>query len=449
MSEPQCKFRVAICGGGVGGLTLAFALSKSPNIRVDVYEAASKFAEIGAGIVIQWRIRQILKSLGLEEDIIRLLPSHPGEDKVPSVQLRKADQSNGHAMGTTYSQGGMMTFHRAEFHGAILNRLPSSCGTFPSKRLESYTQQPGDAILLRFQDGSTATCDILLGADGVKSAVRKTMLHEASSWPESQQRNADAAELRSLSEPHFSGFFSYRALIPAEKLSSISPQHQALSSGIQYIGKNMLLAVYPISRGRFVNFSANEYHPHEEGTHLEGPWVTEVNPSSVQSLFDGWEKEVDELVQCIGDLKMTRWAINVLPTLPFYAFGNVAILGDAAHAMTPFLGAAAGQAIEDASVLASLLSSELATQTTASQVLGIYSRIRQPFATEVTRRARENGQHLSLFSLTGPDYHHLSSSERLQEIVRQIKENLEWTANGDASVDLQRAMGLLQAELAT
>jgi hypothetical protein len=55
--------------------------------------------------------------------------------------------------------------------------------------------------------------------------------------------------------------------------------------------------VYPISRGRFVNFVATEYHSHEEGTHLEGPWVTEVNSSSVQSLFDGWEKEVDELVQ--------------------------------------------------------------------------------------------------------------------------------------------------------
>ena len=139
-----------------------------------------------------------------------------------------------------------MTFHRAEFHGAILNRLPSSCSTFPSKRLESYTQQPGDAILLRFQDGSTATCDILLGADGVKSAVRKTMLHEASSWAESQQRNADAAELRSLSEPHFSGFFSYRALIPAEKLSSISPQHHALSSGIQ-VSYSLLRVSYRIS----------------------------------------------------------------------------------------------------------------------------------------------------------------------------------------------------------
>jgi hypothetical protein len=99
--------------------------------------------------------------------------------------------------------------------------------------------------------------------------------------------------------------------------------------------------------------------------------------------------------------------------------------------------------------LASLLSSELTTQTTASQVLGIYSSICQPFATEVTRRAHENGQHLSLFSLTGPDYHHLSSSERLQEILKQIKENIEWVANVDASVELERAMNLLQAELGT
>jgi hypothetical protein len=102
MSESNCKFRVAIwlvftarmcfflpqgmlmlllSGGGVGGLILAFALSRSPKIRVDVYEAASKFTEIGAGIGIWWRTKQVLTSLGLEEDIIRLLPSHPGEDQ--------------------------------------------------------------------------------------------------------------------------------------------------------------------------------------------------------------------------------------------------------------------------------------------------------------------------------------------------------------------------------
>ena len=70
-----------LSGGGVGGLTLAFALSRSPNIRVDIYEAASKFAEIGAGIGVWWRTIQVLTSLGLEEDITRLLPFHPGEDQ--------------------------------------------------------------------------------------------------------------------------------------------------------------------------------------------------------------------------------------------------------------------------------------------------------------------------------------------------------------------------------
>jgi len=132
-----------------------------------------------------------------------------------------------------FRQGGMMGFHRAELHEALLNSLSSSCRTLPSKRLESYVQRPGDPITLYFQDGSTATCDILLGADGVKSAVRKTMLHEAATRAESQHQNAEAVNLRDLSEPQFSGFFTYRTLIPAERLSSISSQHRALSSGVQ------------------------------------------------------------------------------------------------------------------------------------------------------------------------------------------------------------------------
>ena len=64
--------------------------------------------------------------------------------------------------------------------------------------------------------------------------------------------------------------------------------------------------VYPISRGRFVNFVGNEYHPHEEGTHLEEPWVTEVDPSNVQNLFHGWEKEVGEIVQVSARHSLTH-----------------------------------------------------------------------------------------------------------------------------------------------
>jgi salicylate hydroxylase len=102
-------------------VTLAFALSKSPDICVDVYEAASQFTEVGAGIGLWWRTRQVLKALGLEEDIARLLTFTPSEDRgkldsiviegnpealsVPSVHYRKGDQPDGYAIGTTYSRG--------------------------------------------------------------------------------------------------------------------------------------------------------------------------------------------------------------------------------------------------------------------------------------------------------------------------------------------------------
>ena len=125
-----------------------------------------------------------------------------------------------------------MGFHRAEFHEVLLNRLSSRCHTLTSKRLESYVQRQGAPTLLHFQDGSTATCDILIGADGVKSAVRKTMFQEAAMWAESQHQISEAARLRNLCESRFSGFIAYRALIPAARLSSLSPQHRALSSGV-------------------------------------------------------------------------------------------------------------------------------------------------------------------------------------------------------------------------
>jgi salicylate hydroxylase len=108
-------------GGGIGGLTLAFALSKSSDICVDVYEAASQFTDVGAGIGLLWRTRQVLKNLGLEEDIIRLLTFTPSDDRgeldsraiecnpedlaVPCIHYRKGDQPDGYPIGAAFSRG--------------------------------------------------------------------------------------------------------------------------------------------------------------------------------------------------------------------------------------------------------------------------------------------------------------------------------------------------------
>jgi salicylate hydroxylase len=98
--------------------------------------------------------------------------------------------------------------------------------------------------------------------------------------------------------------------------------------------------------------------------------------------------------------------------------------------------------LQDAWILATLLSHPLATQDTATQVLGIYSRIRQPLATEVVRLSRINGEHFALRGI-GPD----ASLSQLQEIVKDIQENFDQVSETDAAQDVQRAMELLQAEL--
>ena len=94
-----------------------------------------------------------------------------------------------------------------------------------------------------------------------------------------------------------------------------------------------------------------------------------------------------------------------------------------------------------------MLSNKLATKSTVAQVLGIYSRIRQPVATEVSRRSRLNGDHFELRTLAGPDHRDLSISERLQVVEKLIQENFEWVSETDANVDLQRAMDLINKRL--
>jgi salicylate hydroxylase len=128
-----------------------------------------------------------------------------------------------------------MTLHRAEFHGVLLRQLSNRIKTYNSKRLASYSQpkHASEPIQLTFTDGTTARCDVLVGADGLKSAVRASMMHERATRAEMQQQLNEAAALRDCIRPRFGGSIVYRCLVPGEKLAQLAPQHRALSAPYQ------------------------------------------------------------------------------------------------------------------------------------------------------------------------------------------------------------------------
>ena len=133
----------------------------------------------------------------------------------------------------TLLTGNLMIFHRADFQQVLLGHLISSCKTHCGKRLRTYTQRASEPIKLLFEDGTTATCDVLVGADGLKSAVRQTLMTEKAHLAQSEGRRAEAADCLASIDPLWSGTNSYRALIPVDRLRVECPSHRVLVQPIQ------------------------------------------------------------------------------------------------------------------------------------------------------------------------------------------------------------------------
>ncbi|PPQ94686.1 hypothetical protein CVT25_009541 [Psilocybe cyanescens] len=441
----RMKFRVAICGAGIGGLTTAVALSRYPDIEVQIYEAAEKLAEIGAGIGLWGRSWEIIRKLGLEEDLLSFTDTKPSQDPAPSFRYRKSDGPEGLEFYTLLTKGKLMTFHRPDFQNVLLRKIPPTYRIHCSKRLRSYTQRQGGPINLLFEDGTRASCDVLLGADGLKSAVRRSLLGEKAQWAQSQNRWSEAADITALIEPAWSGTNAYRALIPADRLRSRKPDHRVFTQPTQYLGRNGYIIAYPISHGKMINFVAFKSQHDMEGTKFNGPWVCVTDKAEFSSWFRDWEPEVQALVDCVD--KPLRWAIHTVKPLGSYVSGNAAILGDAAHAMTPHQGSGAGQAIEDAFVIATLLGHPLTTRETLSRALGIYDHIRRPFSHTVHQRSRLNGQYFTLntpeidFELV-PDHEMLS---KLRILGHVFTKNWEWAWTTSLGGSVQEAIRLLES----
>jgi len=206
-SRPE-RFRVAICGGGISGLCLAVALSKFPNIDVQIYEAAERFKEIGAGVMIWSRTWRILELMGLADDFSKIAHAPPNGSIGVGFDYRKSDQpEEGYRFHLVEFPYGCIRFHRAQFLDAFVNHLPAGTAHFGRRLLSYAPREDGQSIEMTFADSSNEWCDILIGCDGIKSMVRRQMF----------EKKADNGlpDLRRFVEPVWSGITAYRGLISA------------------------------------------------------------------------------------------------------------------------------------------------------------------------------------------------------------------------------------------
>ncbi|EPQ59055.1 FAD/NAD P-binding domain-containing protein [Gloeophyllum trabeum ATCC 11539] len=340
-------------GGGIAGLVLAVALSKTPNIEVNVYEAAAQISPAGAGIRMFPHIWKIMRALGLDVDLAALSNVGSSFTDIHNFllfRLRKSNQPEGidfYNYLPVYSLGTGMILHRADFQKVILENISRSCPIHFSKRLVALTEAVDidEPVVLHFEDGSTTKCDIAIGADGIKSAVRASVFGTAIRTAETIHDSVKVSHLREQTPPMWTGTVAYWGLIHVSVLENIAPNLRWIFICIQH------LVVFSISQDTLINVIAFVSQCAREGHEFQEPWVTLVHQEELLSALADFEKEVQDLLHCIDC--PSKWAIHVTRPLDSYVseYRRVALLGEAAHAMAPYQASGAGQAIEVRGIL--------------------------------------------------------------------------------------------------
>lgn len=238
-SQPPNKpFHIAIVGGGIAGLTLALALLKN-KVPVTVYEAASKFGEIGAGVSFAPNATRAMKLISphIYEAFQKRCTVNQSPDKSGywfSMQYGE-DLGQGDDLITELScEGGHAAVHRARFLDELIQLLPEGVAKF-GKRAVGY-EQNDDGVTVKFQDGTEAKHDAAIGCDGIKSKMRICLLGEK-----------DPA-----SRAEYSGKYAYRGLIPMDKAKELLGEEKAQNSQMYY-GRHGHMLTFVIEKGKTMN----------------------------------------------------------------------------------------------------------------------------------------------------------------------------------------------------
>ncbi|HET6869948.1 MAG TPA: FAD-dependent monooxygenase [Solirubrobacteraceae bacterium] len=346
--------RVAIVGGGIGGLTAAHALCRR-GIEVAIYEAASELREIGAGVALHPNAMKVLRSLGLEDDV----RSTAGR----SEWLLTRNWKTGRVISRTSRQQQVslfglagVTVHRADLLDVLAHSLPSRIVTLGARCIG--VEPDGEVAVARFQDGREVEADVIIGADGIHSAVRASLF------------GSDA--------PRFTGKICYRSVVPVDAVPGGPPPND----NVQWLGPHGTIVLYPVRRDELVNVVCH----YDDEAYRHESWVTECERSEVLERYRGWHESLLRIFSA-GEV-WYKWALYDRDPMQQWTRGRVTILGDAAHPMLPYLGQGACQSIEDGCVLAAALA---ARPDDPVGGLALYERARRPRASQVVLTSRQRG----------------------------------------------------------
>lgn len=381
------KASVAIIGGGIGGLTLALELRRHGLDSV-VHEQASELREVGAAVALSANGTRVLHDLGLRD---RLAACSAVPTELIHRTWRDGERITAFEVGDGYEQRFGAPY--CGVHRADLQRLlADACG--PDRVLLDHRlvdlSTSDDCYRLEFAGGEVAHADVVVGADGVHSTVRRWITGE------------DPAV--------YSGTSGFRGLVPVEQIPDL-PEPGAIQF---WMGPGAHVLHYAIGDGSVVNFLAVVHEPQRW---TASSWVEEFPLERIAARFAGWHPGVRQLVESTTLPK--RWALfGQSPQNRWYS-GGIVLLGDAVHAMLPHHGQGANQTIEDATTLAECLH-----RHPRDEALRRYARLRRPRTRAVQRS-----------SWIASDLLHLPDGPRADtrnEALRALSPTLQWIHEHDA-----------------